>query len=587
MIIHVDYLLVCLKIKSQAVKLKGYSQDNPFLFVVFLTLWYNINTSNDLNLLFAFMKKNLFQIKSLFGLLVLLFLAIATPTVIFATIIISPQKYTAFTASTTSGSVASSSKVNGYDVSNAPFNVYNLSSKTYLVPNKSATEFTAFYSHAPNYVSVEICGDGVCGNGENIGNCPQDCFNPSDQNYCGDRICTTNFPTITALDGTVIGLGGGETTTNCPQDCGYSPTYSCGVCGYNGAGQICLNGCYGDTNNNLTNCCHVYTGSSNPWGCCSGVYDLNNCPAGSYCPGGGYSGYTGYLTAITCDAGYFCPGRSDHENLCPSGTYSATKGAASCTACPTNYNGAVTSRPGSTSLSDCVNYQQCGDWVCNHDENAINCPQDCPSRFSTVVTSTGYCGDGRCSGIENLATCPQDCHCGDGICNYGETLASCPADCACGDRACDYGETNSTCPIDCNASDGTCDPGETYTTSPTKCLCGDGICNGSSSYNGGIKIYTAETHTTCPQDCHCGDGICNYGETHTTCLQDCHCGDGICQPQYNEEIDSCPQDCYCGNQICDSGETPTSCLTDCHCGDGICNSKFGESATNCSIDCSY
>jgi hypothetical protein len=98
------------------------------------------------------MKKILFQTKYLLGLVVLLFLAITIPKVIFAALIL--NKYTALTASTTPGYVATSTSVNGYNVTGALFNVYNLSSQTYLIPNNSAAEFTAFYNHAPIYMPI-------------------------------------------------------------------------------------------------------------------------------------------------------------------------------------------------------------------------------------------------------------------------------------------------------------------------------------------------------------------------------------------------------------------------------------------------
>jgi len=101
------------------------------------------------------MKKMLFQTKYLLGLVVLLFLAITIPTIIFAASYTSYNHYIATTTLTTGGYVATSTSVNGYNVSGAPFNVYNLSSQTYLIPNNSATEFTAFYNHAPIYMPIQ------------------------------------------------------------------------------------------------------------------------------------------------------------------------------------------------------------------------------------------------------------------------------------------------------------------------------------------------------------------------------------------------------------------------------------------------
>ncbi len=101
------------------------------------------------------MKKTLFQTKYLLGLVILLFLAIIIPTAIFATSGLPYTHYTATTTLTTGGYVATSTYINSYNVTGAPFNVYNLSSQTYLVPNNSAAEFTAFYSHVPIYMPIQ------------------------------------------------------------------------------------------------------------------------------------------------------------------------------------------------------------------------------------------------------------------------------------------------------------------------------------------------------------------------------------------------------------------------------------------------
>lgn len=70
--------------------------------------------------------------------------------------------------------------------------IVNRSGKSYFAPNKTLPEFESFRNNAPNYVSVSVCGDGVCGEGENFGNCSEDCKGPDPLNtigYCGDRIC--------------------------------------------------------------------------------------------------------------------------------------------------------------------------------------------------------------------------------------------------------------------------------------------------------------------------------------------------------------------------------------------------------------
>ncbi|HKM19857.1 MAG TPA: hypothetical protein VJY47_01395, partial [Candidatus Dojkabacteria bacterium] len=64
------------------------------------------------------------------------------------------------------------------------------------------------------------CGDGICSEGENPLNCPQDC-----SSVCGDGMCTGNETPLTcpADCPPVCGDGicsSGENSQNCPVDCG-------------------------------------------------------------------------------------------------------------------------------------------------------------------------------------------------------------------------------------------------------------------------------------------------------------------------------------------------------------------------------
>ncbi len=70
--------------------------------------------------------------------------------------------------------------------------IVNRSSKDYFIPNKSIAEFEAFKNNAPRYVSISVCGDDVCGDGENEDNCPEDCFSPK-PSYCGDGRCNEKW----------------------------------------------------------------------------------------------------------------------------------------------------------------------------------------------------------------------------------------------------------------------------------------------------------------------------------------------------------------------------------------------------------
>lgn len=67
--------------------------------------------------------------------------------------------------------------------------IINRSDKDFFVPNNTATEYTAWSKNAPNYVTVSVCGDGVCSEGEDNSNCSQDCL-VFDDGYCGDGICS-------------------------------------------------------------------------------------------------------------------------------------------------------------------------------------------------------------------------------------------------------------------------------------------------------------------------------------------------------------------------------------------------------------
>ncbi|MDY6974404.1 MAG: hypothetical protein SV775_19135, partial [Thermodesulfobacteriota bacterium] len=154
----------------------------------------------------------------------------------------------------------------------------------------------------------------------------------------------------------------------------------------------------------------------------------------------------------------------------------------------------------------------CGDGICDPDEDPQSCPQDCGTQ--------GFCGDGVCDQAigEDPITCPLDCEmspvCGNGICEDGEDPFSCPQDCGtqgfCGDGVCDQaiGEDPITCPLDCEMSP----------------VCGNGICE------------DGEDPFSCPQDCgsqgFCGDGLCDrtIGEDPITCQLDCApvCGNGFC-----------------------------------------------------------
>lgn len=97
---------------------------------------------------------------------------------------------------------------------------------------------------------------------------------------------------------------------------------------------------------------------------------------------------------------------------------------------------------------------KCGDLMCDIDlgEDYINCAKDCLKS----------CGNKNCDAGEDKDKCAYDCSCGDNYCNpvVGENRNNCAKDCSqtafCGDAVCDssLGEKIRTCPSDCKSQVG-------------------------------------------------------------------------------------------------------------------------------------
>lgn len=181
----------------------------------------------------------------------------------------------------------------------------------------------------------------------------------------------------------------------------------------------------------------------------------------------------------------------------------------------------------------------------------INCPiYNCPSNETPT-----NCGNGICDVDENNITCAADCvrsFCGDGQCETDESNQNCVTDCpsVCGNNVCETGETSTSCAGDCPAS-GTCtdsDQGNIGKSYFTKSVCNDDgtlwndFCDGNvirEAYcQQGQNITESFTRCaywtptyTCPEGCqngaclttlaNCGNGACDIDETSTNCPGDC------------------------------------------------------------------
>ena len=576
-------------------------------------------------------------------------------------------------------------------------NVFNRSNVPYFVPNKTPGEFESFKTNPPNYNIVSVCGDGVCGEGENKNNCGGiglDCYSYDNEDYCGDGHCNGRTEchneeiTVTAPEvceynilgavfwpirlGWLIVTGddwaasctpgatsitvnkiceyvGPESWETCPDDCTKKDTSGCGVCGYDGAGNLCPNYCNnraldmfncvwnsGETssfdhlayiNKSFANYFKIKevfaiaalpkndtnpSYRSNPGWSCNNQTKIP-CPEGKYCtPGGLYSD-----TWHTCPAGHFCLAGSYYPRKCPPNTYSSA-GAFFCSVCPAGTN----SMPGSTSVNDCAEVF-IYDGSCRSRENPTNSP-DCPDEFSqspyTYTTNpkfsssnnnhtrqSSFYNDGLCTGIENISPSshfysPNDCFCGNGECDNGESVHSCYIDCSCGNDFCDsvnslnrpieaqgVDENSLNCSDDCYCGDGVCDTNESNLTCPSDCHCGVDANNDGNKCDS-MPPYS-ENRNNCPGDCFCGNGKCepSKGETFGNCSSDCLCGDGYCSVAIGERRSTC-SDCTSSDGICDPDEVfgqPYYSATDCHCGNGVCqtSSPYYESESNCSQDC--
>lgn len=96
----------------------------------------------------------------------------------------------------------------------------------------------------------EVCGNGSCGSGENVSNCPGDCGGNSGDGGGSGEQCGNGF------------CGSGENVSNCPSDCGGDGDDG------GGSGEQCGNGFCG-SGENVSNCPGDCGGGGSGGGNCS------------------------------------------------------------------------------------------------------------------------------------------------------------------------------------------------------------------------------------------------------------------------------------------------------------------------------
>ncbi len=150
-----------------------------------------------------------------------------------------------------------------------------------------------------------------------------------------------------------------------------------------------------------------------------------------------------------------------------------------------------------------------GNEVCDANETHLSCPRDCPPDASDevcIARGEGVCDPDCAEGVD------PDCEgeCGNGVCNANENHRSCPRDCP-------SGGTDGTCD---GARDGRCDPDCGGEKDPD-CIsqCGDGECGTCLDPD---DPYACENYSNCPGDCPSGgeDNYCD-GQEDGVCDPDC------------------------------------------------------------------
>lgn len=521
---------------------------------------------------------------------------------------------------------------------NGPAVIINRSDKSLFVGNKTQPEWQSFQDNAPSYVGVSVCGDGVCGEGESVANCSNDCLTYPAHVGCGDGICSNSSffipisPSICtknvqrvcgrgdgwmgAAQGAVIGIAAG---------CTIGGPIGCGVGGIFGAitglfitraehcsdvntpvckdevmvtvGEVYKVNPYQDSAHSQFECradCAAPAGT----GCGVCGFDVNNRLCPNYCSNGDYN-------EINC---VFQPARQIDTTT---GSQAALVFNNNKTL--KNYFTAAevfasSELPSLPFLDDGRKeyYIDEARYVCNYGGDTSNlCPAGYVCRQSgglkpgTALTAKTLESVGNVVNNDTQSPCPAGYFCPVG--------SSYPRPCRADTYSTGGKAVCEKCPAG-TSTQGTIINSSIYRCFPVK-IANDGVCNLAGSGNE-ISENPINSPYDCPDynslhhldwnhdgrctgvetrdriqinyspDCSCGDGICNNSETYQSCLPDCGCLDDICGT--TQTINGVKTIFKEGNtcKISDNGykENPSDCKKlgryD-SCGDGICSTGNG------------
>ncbi len=386
----------------------------------------------------------------------------------------------------------------------------------------------------------EYCGDGTCDADEDCSSCSQDCG--TCQPYCGDGDCSSNEDCNSCSKdcGTCLSYCGddkcnsNEDCSSCSQDCGTCQPYcGDGICNLNEKCSSCSQDCGAcpadeyhwleseipveiqspmtiQTNDTASNSQYIYVPPDQQGNNGESSYTVNINEPGDYiiwgrviAPAGDQNSFFvnvdnkgDNLWELDLTSSWKWQEVNNRDVVDPA-VFTLTKGTHTISIKQRESNSKIdkiflTNDFGyspSGMGQEAENLNECGDGVCDINEDCTSCSQDCG-------TCPSFCGDGACDPNENCNSCSNDCgvcppaqsFCGDGTCNPNENCHTCSKDCGscqsyCGDGNCNSGESCNSCSKDC----GTC-----------QAYCGDGTCDSN------------EDCSSCNNDC----GTCSVGEMH-------------------------------------------------------------------------